>query len=180
MCSRSMVVVLRSAVKSCHPKVFCKKGGLRNFAKLTGKYLRQSLFFEVGLSPSKKIVICLIKRPLKMMKNAFYFILKAPFVFKIKVFVTTFWSCQKNGLIKKTRLTSNFSTSQPGSQTIAIHMLPDISQSKGNTTRSWNFTRLNMTRETFEYDKRNIFLQKLCGNWGRETSFRDESKWSAP
>ena len=82
-----------------------------------------------------------------MMKNAFYFILKALFVLKIKVFVTTFWSCRKNGLIKKTRLTSNFITSQPGSQTIAIHMLPDISQSKGNQT---------MKFDKIEYDKRNI------------------------
>ena len=32
---------------------------------------------KVGLSPSKKNgVICLIESPLKMMKNAFYFILK--------------------------------------------------------------------------------------------------------
>ena len=149
MCSRSMVVVLRSAVKSSHPEVFCKKRVLRNFAKFSGKHLWQSLFFEVGLSPSKKIVICLIKSPLKMMKNAFYFILKALFVLKIKVFVTTFWSCRKNGLIKKTRLTSNFITSQPGSQTIAIHMLPDISQSKGNQT---------MKFDKIEYDKRNIWI----------------------
>ena len=34
----------------------------------------------VGLSPSKKnCVICLIESPLKMMKNVFYFILKACF-----------------------------------------------------------------------------------------------------
>ena len=39
---------------------------------------------KVGLSPSKKIcVICLIESPLKMMKNAFYFILKALFVLKL-------------------------------------------------------------------------------------------------
>ena len=39
---------------------------------------------KVGLSPSKKIsVICFIEGPLKIMKNTFYFILKALFVFKI-------------------------------------------------------------------------------------------------
>ena len=27
------------------PEVFCEKGVLRNFAKLTGKHLRQRLFF---------------------------------------------------------------------------------------------------------------------------------------
>ena len=40
--------------------------------------------FKVGLSPSKKnFVICLIESPLKMMKNDFYFVLKAFFVLKI-------------------------------------------------------------------------------------------------
>ena len=39
---------------------------------------------KVGLSPSKKIsVICFIEGPLKIMKNTFYFILKALFVLKI-------------------------------------------------------------------------------------------------
>ena len=45
--------------------------------------------YKVGLSPSKKgYVICLIKSPLKMMKNAFYFILKALFVLKIFNFLS--------------------------------------------------------------------------------------------
>ena len=38
---------------------------------------------KVGLSPSKKIVICLIESPLKMMNNVFYFILKHFFILKI-------------------------------------------------------------------------------------------------
>ena len=45
---------------------------------------RKMAVLKVGLSPSKKIcVICLIESPLKMLKNAFYFILKALFVLKI-------------------------------------------------------------------------------------------------
>ena len=45
--------------------------------------------FKVGLSLSKNIcVICLIESPLKLMKNAFYFILKAPFVLKIFKFLS--------------------------------------------------------------------------------------------
>ena len=40
----------------------------------------------------------------------------------------------KNGLIEKTRLISRFMTSQRGSQTVAIHILPNISRSKGNQT----------------------------------------------
>ena len=44
---------------------------------------------KVGLSSSKKIcVICLIESPLKMMKNAFYFTLKALFVLKIFKFLS--------------------------------------------------------------------------------------------
>ena len=39
--------------RSGPPDVFCKKGVLRNFAKFTGKYLCQSLYFNLvaGLSP---------------------------------------------------------------------------------------------------------------------------------
>ena len=46
-------------------------------------------------------------------------------------------------------------TSQPGLQTIAIHILPNISQSKDNKTMKFG--------QLIEYNKRNIFLQKLCG-----------------
>ena len=53
-------------------------------------------------------------------------------------------------------------TSQPGLQTIAIHILPNISQSKGNQTMKFG--------QLIEYNKRNIFLQKLCGKRGRKTS----------
>ena len=45
--------------------------------------------------------------------------------------------------------------SQPGLQTIAIHILPNITQSKDNQTMKFS--------QLIEYNKRNIFLQKLCG-----------------
>ena len=32
--------------RSCRPEVFGKKGLLRNFAKFTGKHLRQSIFLN--------------------------------------------------------------------------------------------------------------------------------------
>ena len=44
-------------------------------------------------------------------------------------------------------------TSRPGLQTIAIHILPNISQSKGN--QSMKFGQL------IEYNKRNIFSSKI-------------------
>ena len=55
-------------------------------------------------------------------------------------------------------------TSQPGLQTIAIHILPNISQSKGNQTMKFG--------QLIEYNKINTFLQKLCGKWIKETSSR--------
>ena len=59
--------------------------------------------FKVRLSPSKKIVFFASIKALKKMREIiFYFILKALFILKIfKFFVLTFWSCMKNGLIKK-------------------------------------------------------------------------------
>ena len=39
-------------------------------------------------------------------------------------------------------------TSQPGLQTIAIHILPNISQSKGNQTMKFG-QLINITREIF-------------------------------
>ena len=52
-------------------------------------------------------------------------------------------------------------TAQPGLQTIAIHILPNISQSKGNQTMEFG--------QLIEYSKRNIFVQKLYRKWGKET-----------
>ena len=44
---------------------------------------------KVGLSPSKKnCVICFIESPLKIIKNVFYFILKALFVLKVFNFLS--------------------------------------------------------------------------------------------
>ena len=43
--------------------------------------------------------------------------------------------------------------SQSGLQTIAIHILPNISQSKGNQTMKFG--------QLIEYNKRNIFLLKV-------------------
>ena len=97
----------------------------------------------------------LIESPLEMMKNAFLFYLKSSFHSQdISVFVTTFWSCSENGLIRKISLTSKFMASQASLQTIAIHILLNISQSKGNQTMKFG--------QLIEYNKRNIFLQKLC------------------
>ena len=47
-------------------------------------------------------------------------------------------------------------TSQPGSQTTAIHILPNISQSKGNKTMKFG--------QLIEYNKRNVFFKDYAEN----------------
>ena len=47
-------------------------------------------------------------------------------------------------------------TSQPGLQTIAIHILPNISQSKGSETMKFG--------QVIACNKRNIFLQNYAEN----------------
>ena len=46
-------------------------------------------------------------------------------------------------------------TSQPDLQTVAVQILPSISQSKGNKTIKFG--------QLIEHSKRNTFLQKLYG-----------------
>ena len=57
-------------------------------------------------------------------------------------------------------------TTQPGLQTIAIHILPNISQSKGNQTMKFGYNK-NIKNNLIEYNKINIFLHKLCENKAR-------------
>ena len=52
--------------------------------------------------------------------------------------------------------------SQPSYQTTVIHILPNISRSKGNQTMKFG--------QLIECSMRNIFLEKLYTKCGRETS----------
>ena len=54
--------------------------------------------------------------------------------------------------MKKIILISTFMTSQPKKQTILIHILPNMSRSKGNQTMKFG--------QLIEYNTRNIFLEK--------------------
>ena len=82
--------------------------------------------------------------------------LKSPVVLKILSFCHNFWLCGKNGLIRKIRLTSKFMTLQPGLQTIAIHIFPNISQSKSTQTMKLG--------QLIECNKRNIFFKNYAEN----------------
>ena len=61
-------------------------------------------------------------------------------------------------------------TSQPGNQKIAVHILPNISSSKGNQTMKFG--------QFIEYNMRNIFLEKLYTKCGGVTIPRPFSKKS--
>ena len=79
----------------------------------------------------KNIFIYFNERPSKMMKITFYFILKARSQ-DIWIFVLTSWLCRKNGFNRKIKLISTIMTSQRGWKTITVHILLNISWSKGN------------------------------------------------
>ena len=55
-------------------------------------------------------------------------------------------------------------TSQPGKQTIAIHILPNISRSKSNQEMKFG--------QLIEYNTRNIFLEKSYMKYFEETIIR--------
>ena len=101
-----------------------------------------------------------------MMKNACYFTYKALFVLKMFMFCLDFLVMYRNGLVKQIRLTSKFTTSQPGSQTILIHTLPN--RSRGNQTLK--------AGQLIECNIGNIFLEKLYTKYGGETSPRPFSE----
>ena len=120
---------------------------------------------KVGLSPCKKnLFICFNDSLSKIMKNAFYFILKALFVLKIFNFLSWLYGNVKNSLIRKIILISKFMTSQPVWQRITIHILYNILQSKSNQTMK--------SGQILKYNKENIFLQKSCRKRGTEASSR--------
>ena len=59
--------------------------------------------------------------------------------------------------MRKIRFNSKSMTSQPGKQTIAIHILPNISRSKGSQTMKFD--------HLIEINMRNIFLEKSYEMW---------------
>ena len=63
--------------------------------------------------PKKSYFILFKESPSKIMKNTFYFILKALFVLKVLNFLSCFFTMYKNSLIRNIRLISKFVTSQP-------------------------------------------------------------------
>ena len=116
-------------------------------------------YFKCALSGL--ITLLAGESPLKMMENALYFTLKALFVLQIFKFLFWLLVVWKNGLIRKISLISKFVTSQHGYQRIAIHILTNISRSKGN--QAMKYCQLT------EYNMKNIFLEKSYAKCDGET-----------
>ena len=106
-------------------------------------------FWNVKGTPSSLRQFLANESHLKMMKNGFYFTLKPLFVLKILNCCLNFLVMWKNGLIRK-MLISKFMTSQPGKQTIAMHIWSNISRRKCNRTMKFG--------QLIEDNMKNIFL----------------------
>ena len=103
---------------------------------------------------------------LKLMKNAFYFTLKALFVLKIFRFFLDFLVMYRNGLIKMIKLISNFFTAWLTNYR-NTH-IANISRSKGNQTMKFGLL--------IQCNMRNIFLEKSYTKFCGETSLRPFSE----
>ena len=101
--------------------------------------------------------------PLKLVKMLFISPQKLFLFSRCSNFCFDFFIMQKNGLIKKITLNSSFMASNPGSQAIKIHILPNIVRNKGNQTMKFG--------QSIEYST-NIFLQKSCTEFVGTTSPR--------
>ena len=65
-------------------------------------------------------------------------------------------------------LISHFVTSQPGEETILIHILPNVSRNNGNQTMKFG--------QIIEYNKKKIFLKKSYTKYDGKTSPRSFSE----
>ena len=91
--------------------------------------------------------------PLKLVKMLFISPQKLFLFSRCSNFCFDFFIMQKNGLIKKITLNSSFMASNPGSQAIKIHILPNIVRNKGKQTMKFG--------QLMESNI-NSFLQKSC------------------
>ena len=109
-------------------------------------------------------------KPFKNYEKRFLFHLKNSFRSQDIWVFANFLIMYKNGLIRNIRLFLEFMTSQPGYQTVAMYILPNISRSKGNQTMKFG--------QLTECNLRNIFVEKSYTKYAAETIARPLSKIS--
>ena len=105
--------------------------------------------------------------PLKVINNAFYFMWKAPFVLEIFTFLSWLFGFGEKRFDRRAMILK-FRTSQTGQQIIAVHILPNISWTKGN--KAMKFGQL------VECNMINIFHEKSYTKCGGEASPRFHEK----
>ena len=105
-----------------------------------------------------------IASPLKMMKNAFHFMLKASFVLEISTLLSRLFGYVEKRLGKKAMVNFKIYDVIDLTKIITIKILPNIWRSKGN--QAMKFSQL------IKYSVGNTFLQKSCRKWGKETGPR--------
>ena len=105
---------------------YCSRSHLQSYRSSTSSFIYveqehtvecwDNNLFKVALSPLKKHLCYLLHwKPFKNDKKYFIFHLKNSFRSQdIYVFIMTFGSCRKNGLIREIRLISELMMSQPG------------------------------------------------------------------
>ena len=136
----------------------CRK--LRIWSHLLKKSLMDNFIFcavnfKVALSDLSQFLAT--ESLLKMMKNAFI----SPYkLFLFSKFSLDIWVMYKNDLIRNVRIISKFMTPQPGKQITAIHILSNISGSKGKQIIKFD--------QLIEYSMKNIFLEKSFTKCGVE------------
>ena len=91
-------------------------------------------FFSIKNALSGLRQFMAIASPVRMKKDALYFIKKLFSFWSYLAFCSDFFIMQENFLIRKLRLISKFMTSKTEKQTITIQILPSISGSKDNQT----------------------------------------------
>ena len=102
------------------------------------------------------------------MKNVSYLTIKALLFSRYLNVCLDFLVTCKNGLTIKITLISKSMTPEPGKQTIAIHIKPNTSRSKGNQTMKFGLL--------MEHIIRNIFLEKSYRKCGGKNIPRSLSK----
>ena len=134
-------------------------------------FLFHSFFFPINGSLSDLRQFLSSGNPLKLIKNAVCFMLKALFVLEsFKFFPWPFCYIEKR--LDKKVMVVNFKIYDvtTGQQTITLHVLPNISRSKGNQAIKFG--------QLIQYSVKNVFseiMQKLrSGEWF-QTSFFEKA-----
>ena len=136
---------------------------LRQFSNLRSETIfRSQIWDNFQISDLRQFLAA--KSPLKMMKNAFYFMSKALFVLELSTFLSWIFGYVEKWLDKKVIV--NFKIYNVLNYIRNNHNThsSNISRSKGN--QAMKFDQLT------NYCMKNIFKKKSCRKWGSETSSR--------